>query len=64
MVFQWGENDVIRLTAKNNFRLMAHPAWQAFEREGKGSFRCEKSEGRAKREGGKRLPGDHCFSRF
>ena len=44
----------------------SEPAWQAFEREGKGrlgkgSFRCE---GRARKEGRKRLPGSHCFSRF
>lgn len=40
------------------------PAWPAFEREGKGRVRREKREGRARREGKKRLPGDNLFSPF
>ena len=48
-------------------RILGDPSLRGrrLKGKGKGVLRVrEKREGRARKEGGKRLPGSHCFSRF
>ena len=63
-----GDYYILRRNTRCPMRSFTHqtvlPTWQAFEREGKGSFRREKNARGARGEGGKSLPGDHCFPRF
>lgn len=56
------EKDILRHEKPMNLSLEEQAAWLEFEREGKGGFlHARNANGHARKEGGKRLQGDHCF---